>query len=102
MPTVIGQQRNSFRDASGKVLIAVYENPGNPEQQIWDQQINPSDPKSVAIGGGGTATDGSVNTLTPGPGALLTASRPSPAKGEGWIIQSRSHLSDQAYSLHTY
>lgn len=98
----IGTHLNTFHDSSRIVTVAVFEHKGNPEQEVWiDETIMPGDSEMIAIGGGVVASDGFVNTLTPGPGALLTASHPTDDLS-GWVVGSRDHQSPQNHALVSY
>jgi hypothetical protein len=99
-----GTQLNTFHDASGKITVAVFVHKNSPEQEVWlDNEVTPADGDMVAIGGGGVASDGYVNTLSVpgGPGALLTGSFPNDDL-TAWVVESRDHISPQTYGLATY
>lgn len=99
-----GTQLNTFHDASGLITVAVFTSTGSPEREVWLQQVvTPADGDMLAIGGGGVASDGFANTTSVpgGPGALLTASRPTDDR-TGWLVESRDHIIPQTYSLVTY
>src|ERR1051326_4424355 len=101
----VGTQLNTFHDLSGRVTVAVFEHRGSPEREVYLQErVEVADGDMVAIGGGGVASNGFENTTsTPGgPGALLTASFPTPGDFIGWTVESRDQEIPQTYSLVTY
>jgi hypothetical protein len=98
----IGAPLHTYHDASGKITVTVFVVVGDPEQEIWkDQLATVGDPDMVAIGGGGAASDGHQNTATPGTGSFLTASYPN-ENWTGWKVSARDHQIPQAYALNTY
>lgn len=92
---------HTFKDASGKITVTVFMSTGAPDQEIWlDKETLLPDSDMVAIGGGGAATDGYVNTLSRpgGPGAFLTASYPN-ENLTGWYVSARDQETPQTYGL---
>jgi hypothetical protein len=98
--STVGTPLHTFHDASGKITVTVFTSRGNPEQEVWiDQEILVGDADMVAIGGGGAASDGFENTMSPGgPGSFLTASYPN-ANLSGWLVGARDQQSPQNYGL---
>lgn len=93
--TTVGTQRNTFRDASGRVTVAVFSHRGSPAQAHWiDETVLVGDPDMIAVGGGGTAA------RTP-QGALITASYPNDDL-TGWVVTSKDHQVSNPHELETH
>jgi hypothetical protein len=98
----VGAPLHTYHDASGKITVTVFQVRGDPQAEIWkDQEVTVGDPDMVAIGGGGAASDGHINTTTPGTGSFLTASYPN-ENWTGWKVSARDHQIPQAYALYSY
>jgi hypothetical protein len=91
----VGTHRNTFRDASERVTVAVFSHRGSPAQAHWiNETILVGDPNMIAIGGGGTAARAPA-------GALLTASYPNDDL-TGWVVSSKDHQISNPHELETY
>jgi hypothetical protein len=91
----VGTHRNTFRDASGRVTVAVFSHQGSPAQAHWtEEEILVGDPDMIAIGGGGTGTDFPQ-------GNMLTASHPNNDLS-GWVVSSKDHEISDPVNLQTF
>ncbi|MGO1055307.1 hypothetical protein [Crossiella sp. CA198] len=93
-PSEAGTLVNTYRDASGKVTVTVYERASAVAAHIRDHRVTIPDADVVAVGGGAVATN-------QGNGALLTASYPLPGF-TGWAASSKDHHGSQPHSLRGY
>ena len=91
----VGTMRNTFRDASGRMTVAVFEHRGSPAQGHWtEEEILVGDPDMVAIGGGGTGSEIPA-------GNMLTASHPNDDLS-GWVVSSKDHKISSPVELETF